>query len=289
MEKNFLSSITKNKHIKEIITELNLNEDQILSAYPYFMNIIDENKNIEKYEYITKIKIYDDKNVVAISVINNNANIEIKSKRLNWLYYLSNMNYNLRWDNPKESDENKFDENIFYWKNKKLKNFDRKKIALWTVSFTKKFLKKEYHQGIYIYGGFNTGKTIFLNSLANYAIKNNKSIIFLTSLDLLDFLLKNIEKNNELNYEVISKIKEVDLLLIDDLGQEKMNNWFLSIIYQILDYRFKNKKTCCFSSNFSINELKKQWFKIKDLEKIKVEKTINKICDLTQEINFDPK
>ena len=34
MEKNFLSSITKNKHIKEIITELNLNEDQILSAYP---------------------------------------------------------------------------------------------------------------------------------------------------------------------------------------------------------------------------------------------------------------
>ena len=36
MEKNFLSSITKNKHIKEIITELNLNEDQILSAYPYF-------------------------------------------------------------------------------------------------------------------------------------------------------------------------------------------------------------------------------------------------------------
>ena len=86
MEKNFLSSITKNKHIKEIITELNLNEDQILSAYPYFMNIIDENKNIEKYEYITKIKIYDDKNVIAISVINNNANIEIKSKRLNWLY-----------------------------------------------------------------------------------------------------------------------------------------------------------------------------------------------------------
>ena len=83
MEKNFLSSITKNKHIKEIITELNLNEDQILSAYPYFMNIIDENKNIEKYEYITKIKIYDDKNVIAISVINNNANIEIKSKRLN--------------------------------------------------------------------------------------------------------------------------------------------------------------------------------------------------------------
>ena len=113
MEKNFLSSITKNKHIKEIITELNLNEDQILSAYPYFMNIIDENKNIEKYEYITKIKIYDDKNVIAISVINNNANIEIKSKRLNWLYYLSNMNYNLRWDNPKESDESKFDENIF--------------------------------------------------------------------------------------------------------------------------------------------------------------------------------
>ena len=42
MEKNFLSSITKNKHIKEIITELNLNEDQILSAYPYFMNIIDD-------------------------------------------------------------------------------------------------------------------------------------------------------------------------------------------------------------------------------------------------------
>ncbi len=289
METKFLTSLIKNKHIKEIIEELKLNEDQIFSAYPYFMNIIEENKNIEKYEYITKIKIYDKKNVVAISVINNNANIEIKSKRFNWLYYLSNMNYSLRWDNPKESNENKFDENIFYWKNKKLKNFDRQKIALWTVSFTKKFLKKEYHQGIYIYGGFNTGKTIFLNALANYAIKNNRSIIFLTSLDLLDFLLKNIEKSNELNYEIINKMKEVDLLLIDDLGQEKMNNWFLSIIYQILDYRLKNKKICCFTSNFSINDLKKQWFKNKDLEKIKIEKIISKINDLTQEINFDAK
>lgn len=289
MEKDYLSLVTENKHIKEIIDELKLNEDQIISAYPYFMNIIEENKDLEKYEYITKIKIYDEKNVVAISVVNNNANIEIKSKRLNWLYYLSNINYNFKWDNPKESDENKFDENIFYWKNKKIKNFDRQKIALWTVSFTKKFLKKDYHQGIYIYGSFNTGKTLFLNSLANYVIKNNRSVIFITSVDLLDFLLKNIEKNNESNYEVINKMKEVDVLLIDDLGQEKMNNWFLSIIYQILDYRFKNKKICCFTSNFSLNELKKQWFKVKDLEKIKIEKIINKISNLAQEINFDPK
>lgn len=289
MEKDYLSLVTENKHIKEIINELKLNEDQIISAYPYFMNIIEENKDLEKYEYITKIKIYDEKNVVAISVVNNNANIEIKSKRLNWLYYLSNINYNFKWDNPKESDENKFDENIFYWKNKKIKNFDRQKIALWTVSFTKKFLKKDYHQGIYIYGSFNTGKTLFLNSLANYVIKNNRSVIFITSVDLLDFLLKNIEKNNESNYEVINKMKEVDVLLIDDLGQEKMNNWFLSIIYQILDYRFKNKKICCFTSNFSLNELKKQWFKVKDLEKIKIEKIINKISNLAQEINFDPK
>lgn len=289
MEKDYLSLVTENKHIKEIIDELKLNEDQIISAYPYFMNIIEENKDLEKYEYITKIKIYDEKNVVAISVVNNNANIEIKSKRLNWFYYLSNINYNFKWDNPKESDENKFDENIFYWKNKKIKNFDRQKIALWTVSFTKKFLKKDYHQGIYIYGSFNTGKTLFLNSLANYVIKNNRSVIFITSVDLLDFLLKNIEKNNESNYEVINKMKEVDVLLIDDLGQEKMNNWFLSIIYQILDYRFKNKKICCFTSNFSLNELKKQWFKVKDLEKIKIEKIINKISNLAQEINFDPK
>ncbi len=289
MELDFLKEIVENDLIKKIIKELDLNEDQIFSAFPYFLNIIEENKNIDKYEYITKIKIYDDKNVVGISVINNQASIEMKSKRLNWLHHLSNMNYKLKWANPKEVDKNSFDENIFYWENKKIKNINRKDVAIWTVSFTKKFINKEYHKGIYIHGPFNTGKTFFLNSLANYAIKNNRSIIFLTSFDLLDFLLKNIEKNNDLNYEVINKMKEVDLLLIDDIGQEKMNNWFLSILYQVLDYRLKNKKICCFTSNLSIGELKKHWFKSKDIEKIKIEKTINKIIDLTEEINFDLK
>ncbi|MBR3832156.1 MAG: hypothetical protein IKJ72_00785, partial [Mycoplasmataceae bacterium] len=98
---------------------------------------------------------------------------------------------------------------------------------------------------------------------------------------------KNVEKNNELNSYIIDKLKNVDVLIIDDIGNEKQSNWFLfSILYPILEFRLNEQKIVCFSSIFSSLNLKKYWLKSKELDSIKVERLIDKINSLTNQIEL---
>ncbi|MBR3571550.1 MAG: ATP-binding protein, partial [Mycoplasmataceae bacterium] len=137
------------------------------------------------------------------------------------------------------------------------------------------------------YGGFGVGKTYFLMTLANYSINKEKSVIFVNSSELYDYMKKNVEKNNDLNSYIIDKLKNVDVLIIDDIGNEKQSNWFLfSILYPIFTYRYNEEKIVCFSSIFSLLNLKKYWLKSKELDSIKVERLIDKINSLTNQIEL---
>lgn len=286
--KKIKSEITNHEVIKSIIKKLNLNDKQIESGYDLFYRIIDEYNNLEEYEYITDIQVYDDENIIGVSIVNKNASKEIKNKKYHLLNEISNINYEICFENPKKKSlKNKIDENIFYWEFPDLSQNNRESLSRWFKKCYLDLRSKKYVQGIYLYGDLGLGKTLFLNALANYLINKNKSVTFLSTSNLYEYIIKNLDYNNELNYDAINKMKNVDFLIIDDIGMEKANNWFLfSILYPVLDHRFKEKKTVCFSSNFSINELKKYWLKSKEIDLIKINKLIDKIKSLSSEIHL---
>lgn len=289
--KKIKNEITNHEVIKSIIKKLNLNNKQIESGYDLFYRIIDEYNNLEEYEYITDIQVYDNENIIGVSIINKNASKEIKNKKYHLLNDISNINYEINFENPKKKSlKNKVDENVFYWEFPDLYQNNREPLSKWFKKFYLDLRSKKYVQGIYLYGDLGLGKTLFLNALANYLINKNKSITFLTTTNLFEYITKNLDYNKELNYDVINKMKNVDFLIIDDIGIEKANNWFLfSILYPILDHRLKERKTVCFSSNFSINELKKYWSKSKEVDLIKINKLIDKIKALSSEIHLKGK
>ncbi|MBD5423048.1 MAG: ATP-binding protein [Mycoplasma sp.] len=284
-------NILNNELIKQIIKELKLNDNQIESGYDIFIKIIDENKNINEYEYITKPIIYDDKTITSIYVKNPDANQLIKFNNYHWLNSISNPNNDVIFSSPREKNlKNKIDKNKFYWNYPGLHENDRTELAQWFKNAYESFQNDQYIKGIYIWGSFGLGKTFFLNALSNYFVNKNKSIIFVSTFDLFEAMIRNLDKNNDLNYEIINKMKNVDILIIDDIGSEKPNSWFLfSNLLPILEYRLKWKKTVCFSSNYSIEELKKIWIKSRDLENMKVEKLIDKIKSLTKIVNLKGK
>ena len=286
------NKILENEHITKIIKNLNLNYAQIESGYDIFLKIIEEQKNHENLEYITKVEIYDENTIMAISVPNSKLKEELKRKQFHILDEITKLNESLIFENKSnknKKEKTKLDKNIFYWEIKNLEKNDRLKALNWLAkNYIKLFIKDNiYTKGIYLYGGFGVGKTYFLMTLANYSITKEKSVIFVNSSDLYDYMKKNVERNNELNSYIIDKLKNVDVLIIDDIGNEKQSNWFLfSILYPILEFRLNEQKIVCFSSIFSLLNLKKYWLKSKELDSIKVERLIDKINSLTNQIEL---
>lgn len=286
------NKILENEHITKIIKKLNLNYAQIESGYDIFLKIIEEQKNPENLEYITKVEIYDENTIIAISVPNSKLKEELKRKQFHLLDDITKLNESLIFENKSDKnkkEKTKLDKNIFYWEIKNLEKNDRLKALNWLAkNYIKLFIKDNiYTKGIYLYGGFGVGKTYFLMTLANYSINKEKSVIFVNSSELYDYMKKNVEKNNELNSYIIDKLKNVDVLIIDDIGNEKQSNWFLfSILYPIFTYRYNEEKIVCFSSIFSLLNLKKYWLKSKELDSIKVERLIDKINSLTNQIEL---
>ena len=286
------NKILENEHITKIIKNLNLNYAQIESGYDIFLKIIEEQKNPENLEYITKVEIYDENTIIAISVPNSKLKEELKRKQFHLLDDITKLNESLIFENKSDKnkkEKTKLDKNIFYWEIKNLEKNDRLKALNWLAkNYIKLFIKDNiYTKGVYLYGGFGVGKTYFLMTLANYSINKEKSVIFVNSSELYDYMKKNVEKNNYLNSYIIDKLKNVDVLIIDDIGNEKQSNWFLfSILYPIFTYRYNEEKIVCFSSIFSLLNLKKYWLKSKELDSIKVERLIDKINSLTNQIEL---
>ncbi|MGY6172582.1 hypothetical protein ACW95P_04530 [Candidatus Mycoplasma pogonae] len=96
----------------------------------------------------------------------------------------------------------------------------------------------------YVVSNEFNGKTSFLKYLAIYWAKKDFTTAYINSLDLKNFFTSNGFANKN---DIANKMKDVDVLLIDDLfmlANNVKNEWFLAIFLEIINYRSEaNKKT----------------------------------------------
>ena len=55
--------------------------------------------------------------------------------------------------------------------------------------------------------------------------------------------------------KIFDRMKDVELLIIDDLGVEKLSDWLSDQFYQIIDHRWQNHKPMIITSNQSLDDL----------------------------------
>lgn len=284
--------ILKNPVIEKIINDLSLNKKQIESGYDVFIKIISEQENLENHDFITKVAIYDEDTIVGIQIPNPNLFNLLKRNKYHLLQEISKINPNIKLANLKDKEVSKPNENTFYWYYPKLrKENNRGPLILWLKDFYTNNKTKKYTKGIYIHGSFGLGKTYFLIGLTNYLVNDMElTTSYFNVNDLYEYLKRSIDKSNDLTYYIVDTLKNVDYLLIDDIGSEKANSWFLfNILYPILEYRLKERKTTLFSSIFSIDDLKKNWLKNKELDEIKICRLVDKIKSLTNDVHLKGK
>ncbi len=104
-------------------------------------------------------------------------------------------------------------------------------------------------------GGYGCGKTHLAAAVANSVVAMGIPTIFLTVPDLLDWLRASfgeVEGNFEERFE---NIRNVRLLVLDDLGTQNTTPWAGEKLYQLINHRYVNRLPTVLTTNVDMREI----------------------------------
>ncbi|MGT2958590.1 primosomal protein DnaI [Streptococcus bovimastitidis] len=118
-------------------------------------------------------------------------------------------------------------------------------------------------KGLYIYGDMGIGKSYFMAAMAR-ELSEQKGV----STTLLHFPTFTIDVKNAISSgsvkEEIDAVKNVPVLILDDIGAEQATSWVRDEVLQvILQYRMLEELPTFFTSNYSLADLERKWANIK--------------------------
>ena len=101
------------------------------------------------------------------------------------------------------------------------------------IKFTDLCIKSEMKNGLIIYGNIGFEKTYFGACIANKMIENNKIVLMEKSSSIIDKIKESFNKDGLSETQIIELYSNVDMLIIDDLGNENLSKWALEKLYTI--------------------------------------------------------
>lgn len=133
--------------------------------------------------------------------------------------------------------------------------------------------------GIYLFGDKGTGKTHLTACMANDLMSKCVPVLF-TNLFEISKAVKSTfgRETSQTEQALIDKFSNIDVLFFDDLGTEIFtkssgDTWLQSLLFDLVNKRYNNKKATIFSSNYSLNDL---------INKRGIaEKTVDRISEMT--------
>lgn len=194
-------------------------------------------------------------------------------------------------DNRLQNDKDSLIKTLYLPKsvlNADLEYFDtncesRRKVFEYIVKFVSDIKESKEVKGLYLHGPFSKGKTYTLACIANELRKNNINSLLIYFPDLV-VDLKNAMGTSRFE-ELVNLLKSIDVLMLDDVGSEKMTDWLRDeIIGPIINYRLMEGKPLFMSSNLTPNQYKEH---LMLSDKIKAERITNRLNSLVRQISLE--
>ncbi|WP_308437227.1 MULTISPECIES: ATP-binding protein [Virgibacillus] len=111
-------------------------------------------------------------------------------------------------------------------------------------------------QNLLFTGNCGTGKSHLSISITKKLMEQGYKCLFLSLPKLLTKIKRMYNKGGGIEDELLDIIRQVDLLVIDDIGSEQQTEWSTSKLFEILDDRAG--KATIYTTNLSSSELKKR-------------------------------
>ena len=98
-------------------------------------------------------------------------------------------------------------------------------------------------------GDYGVGKTHLAAAIAQQALRQGITTLFLTVPDLLDWLRTGFDSEDFSFEERFEEIRNVPLLILDDLGSHNSTAWSQEKLFQLLDFRYLRRIPTVITSN----------------------------------------
>ncbi|HEU5100764.1 MAG TPA: ATP-binding protein [Roseiflexaceae bacterium] len=101
-----------------------------------------------------------------------------------------------------------------------------------------------------MFGNYGAGKTHLAAAIANELLNNHYRVLFAVVPDLLDHLRATFGPSSEVEYdERFEAIRDVQVLILDDLGTENTTPWAREKLFQIINHRYNYALSTVVTSN----------------------------------------
>ncbi len=147
------------------------------------------------------------------------------------------------------------------------------------IKFADLSIKSEMKNGLIIFGNIGYEKTYLAACIANKMIEQNKIALMEKSSSIIDRIKGSFNKEGLSEMEIIELYSNVDMLIIDDFGNENLSKWALEKLYKIISNRYDNELPIVITTRYNKEQLIEQLSTENDTEIAEeIVKVLNEMC-----------
>jgi DNA replication protein DnaC len=109
--------------------------------------------------------------------------------------------------------------------------------------------------GLMFVGDVGTGKTRLAASIVRALVERDAAAVFQSVPSLLTRIRATYGSSGERESQLLEVLMDADLVVLDDIGVEKVNDWVLDRLYVIIDSRYLRRAPIIVTSNLMPDEL----------------------------------
>lgn len=111
-------------------------------------------------------------------------------------------------------------------------------------------------ESLLLWGEPGNGKSHLAAAICHFLKERDKMPVFVSVPELLERIRSTFnQRSKETEIEIMDALRNCDLLVMDDIGSEKVSDWVLDVLFRIIDGRYRKKKPTLFTTNFSPTDL----------------------------------
>lgn len=108
-------------------------------------------------------------------------------------------------------------------------------------------------------GDNGCGKTHLAAAIGNYQRERGKLVLFVSAADLLDHLRSAFSPESQVSYdELFERVKNVPLLILDDLGEHSATSWAQEKLYQIFNHRYNTQLPTVITTCLTLEQIEQR-------------------------------